>query len=333
MSLTPERIQQMAWGYAPPFIIEAALRHHIFDVLAEGAKTVSAVASESGASVRGLRIVMNALVGLQLLSKDEHEAYSLTPESAEYLVSGRPTYVGGTIRHTSRQLVPKWLHLAEIVQTGAPEKGVNQETEGSAFFREFVEDIFPRNYPSAKHLADVLEVASAQAPVRVLDLAAGSGVWGIALAQKSPRVTVTAVDWPDVLDVTRRVTARYGLEDRYSYVAGDLQYAEFGTGHNIATLGQILHSEGEERSRALLRKTFAAMAPGGTIAVAEFLVNDGRSAPLGALIFAVNMLVATQNGDTFTFAEISEWLKAAGFENPRTVESAGPSPLILADRP
>jgi hypothetical protein len=105
----------MAWGYAPPFIIEAALRHHVFDLLAEGQKTVSAVASESGASVRGLRIIMNALVGLQLLSKDQHEAYSLTPESAEYLVSGKPTFIGGTMRHTSRQLVPTWLHLNEIV--------------------------------------------------------------------------------------------------------------------------------------------------------------------------------------------------------------------------
>ena len=331
--MTPERIGQLAWGYAPPLILEAAIRHKIFDLLEVGAKSVEQVAAESGASVRGLRIVMNALVGLELLSKDPHEVYSLTPESAEYLVSGKPTFMGGTIRHTSSQLLPKWLRLNEIVQTGSSPAGVNQEEGGAAFFQQFVEDLFPRNYPAAKRLAELLQVADAQAPVRVLDLAAGSGVWSIALAQRSPQVTVTAVDWPGVLEVTRRVTARIGVEDRYLFVAGDLAQADFGAGHHVATLGHILHSEGEERSRALLKKTFAAMAPGGTIAIAEFLVDEGRRSPPMALLFAVNMLVATQNGDTFTFGEISGWLREAGFENARLVDMPSPSPLILANRP
>lgn len=332
--MTPERIQQMATGYAPPLILEAALRHRVFDLLASGGKSVGQIASESGASVRGLRMIMNALVGLQLLARDGSGAYSLTPESAECLVSGKPKFMGGTIRHLSRHILPKWLRLTDVVASGAPLAGVNQEDEGSAFFQEFVEDLFPRNYPAGRRLADVLNLAAAQAPVRVLDLAAGSGVWGIALAQASPRVTVTAVDWPGVIDVTRRVAVRFGVEDRYTFVAGDLANADFGAGYNVATLGHILHSEGEERSRALLRKTFGAMEPGGTIAIAEFLVNEGRDSPPVALFFAVNMLVSTQAGDTsFTFGEISQWLEEAGFENPRLVEAPSPSPLILADRP
>ncbi len=104
-------------------------------------------------------------------------------------------------------------------------------------------------------------------------------------------------------------------------------------GHNVATLGHILHSEGEERSRALLRKTYDALAPGGTIAIAEFLVNDDRTGPPNGLIFAVNMLVATEHGDTYSFSEITRWLAQAGFENVRTLDSPGPSPLILANRP
>jgi hypothetical protein len=108
---------------------------------------------------------------------------------------------------------------------------------------------------------------------------------------------------------------------------------DFGTGYNIATLGHILHSEGEPRSRALLKKTFDALAPGGTIAIQEFLVNDTRTGPPNGLIFAVNMLVATDEGDTWSFNEIAGWLREAGFENPRTLDSPGPSPLILANRP
>jgi ubiquinone/menaquinone biosynthesis C-methylase UbiE len=170
-------------------------------------------------------------------------------------------------------------------------------------------------------------------PIRVLDLAAGSGVWGIALAQSSDQVHVTAVDWPGVIPVTQKTVARFGLSDRFSFIQGDLQQADFGSGHNLATLGHILHSEGEERSRALLAKTFEALASGGTIAIAEFLVNADRTGPVNGLFFAVNMLVNTDTGNTYSFEEISSWLTETGFINSRTLESPGPSPLILATRP
>jgi len=237
------------------------------------------------------------------------------------------------IRHTSTQLMPKWLALSEVVRTGKPAASVNREKVGAEFFHSFVEDIFPMSYPSAQRLAELLEIAAAKKPVSVLDLAAGSGVWGITLAQKSPRVTVTAVDWPGVLDVTRKVAARLGVAGRFSFVAGDLASADFGRGHHIATLGHILHSEGEKRGRALLKKTFEALAPGGTIAIAEFLVDDARTGPPVSLIFAVNMLVNTDEGDTWSFSEIAGWLREAGFRDPRTIEAPGPSPLILATKP
>ena len=144
---------------------------------------------------------------------------------------------------------------------------------------------------------------------------------------------MTAVDWPGVLDVTRKVATRLGVAGRFSFVAGDLATADFGRGHHIATLGHILHSEGERRGRALLKKTFKALAKGGTIAIAEFLVDDARTGPPVSLIFAVNMLVNTDEGDTWSFDEIAGWLREAGFRDPRTIEAPGPSPLILATKP
>ena len=330
-AVTPERIMQMSWGYAPPLIIEAATRHGVFDHLETGPKTVEEVATLSGASVRGLRAIMNALTGLRLLAK-EGGRYSLTPESAAFLISGKPGYFGGMFRHIST-LIPNWLHLTEVVETGRPVFAVNDESQGAGFFHDFVEALFPMSYPATQALASALSLDSAKQPVRVLDLAAGSGVWGIGLANRSPHVTVTAVDWPGVLDVTRKTAERHGLSARFQFVPGDLLTADFGTGHNVSTLGQILHSEGEKRSRALLKKTFDAMAPGGTISIAEFLVDDDRATAASGLIFGVNMLVATTEGDTFSFNEIAGWLRAAGFENPRTIEAPGPSPLVLANKP
>ena len=331
--VTPERIMQFAWGYVPPLVLEAAIRHRIFDLLDGGPKTVSEIQKETGASERGLSAIMNALVGLEFLAKDKQGYFSLTPESSTFLVSTKPSFQGGMLRHGSEQLIPKWLHLNEIVMTGEPAAAVNKEESGGDFFQQFVNDIFPLSYPAAQALSRHYNANGAAPAVRVLDLAAGSGVWGIAMAQGSEKVSVTAVDWPEVIPVTRKTVARFGLADRFSFVEGDLLQADFGSGHNLATLGHILHSEGSERSQALLKKTFQALAPGGTIAIAEFLVNADRTGPLNALFFAVNMLVNTESGDTYSFEEISSWLKAAGFTDARTLDAPGPSPLILATKP
>lgn len=333
-SLNPEKVLQFSFAYAPPLMIEAAVRLGLFDALANGEKSADDLALETKTSVRGVRILLNGLVGLALLSHPKPGHYQLSPEADAFLVRGRPAYLGGFFRHASTQLIPKWLNLTEIVRSGKPAVAVNAEGEGAAFFEQFVEDIFPLSRRAAMGLADHLNLPAATAPVSVLDLAAGSGVWSVSLAEKSKQVRVTAVDWPGVLPVTKRVAERHGVADRFAYVAGDLDSANFGTGHHVATLGHILHSEGIERSKSLLKKTFAAMAPGGTIAIAEWLVSDDRSGPPPGLIFAVNMLVNTERGDTFSFGEIARWLTAAGFTNPRLVEELPcPSPLILATKP
>jgi SAM-dependent methyltransferase len=276
---------------------------------------------------------MNALVGLNFLAKDQQGYFSLAPESAAFLVSTKPGFQGGLIRHCSEHLIPKWLNLNAIVATGRPVEAVNQQALGSDFFEKFVNDIFPMSYPAAQTLARHIDLNGAGRLVRVLDLASGSGVWGIALAQSSEQVRVTAIDWPGVIPVTRKTVARFGLDNRFSFIEGDLLQADFGSDHTVATLGHILHSEGRERSRALLAKTFHALTSGGTIAIAEFLVNPDRTGPLNGLFFAVNMLVNTESGDTYSFEEIGSWLQEAGFINARTLESPGPSPLILATKP
>ena len=129
------------------------------------------------------------------------------------------------------------------------------------------------------------------------------------------------------------MAGRHGVADRLHTAAGDLLEADFGTGHRVATIGHILHSEGRERSRRLLRKTFDAIAPGGTVAISEFLANDERTGPPVPLIFGINMLIHTEVGDVFTFGEVAAWLREAGFVRPRLLEAPAPSPLILATRP
>jgi SAM-dependent methyltransferase len=323
---------QLAWGYAPTFILEAALRHRVFDLLDQSPQTIAQLSKAAGASERGLTALLDALVGLDLLAKKGNR-YALTPESAAFLVSTKPAYFGPFFLHGVGQLIPHWQQLSEAVRTGLPVRAANQQDQGEEFFAEFVESLFPLSYRAAKVLGEHLGIAKAAGPISVLDLGAGSGVWGIALAQLSPHVSVRAVDWPKVLATTRRVADRHGLTGRLHTAAGDLLEADFGTGHHVATIGHILHSEGRERSRKLLQRTFDALAPGGTIAISEFMPNDRRTGPPNALIFAVNMLVHTDAGDTFTFPEMAGWLKEAGFKKPRLLDAPAPSPLVLATKP
>ncbi|HME21105.1 MAG TPA: methyltransferase [Acetobacteraceae bacterium] len=329
--VTPQRLLQMSWAYVPPLVIASAVRHGLFDALAREPMTAEVLSITTETSARGVRALADLLVGLDVLGRDEAGRYTLRPESEMFLVSGRPAYLGAYFAHLT-QLVTPFLELDNPVRTGEPVRTLNEAAMGSVFFHDFVEALFPMNYPGAQVLAGALGLAQSAMPVSVLDMAAGSGVWGIALAQASPQVRVTAVDWPQVLPVAERTVARFGLQDRFSFVPGDVLTASLGGPHHAVILGHILHTEGEARSRALLRRLHEALVPGGTVAIAEFLVDEDRRGPVGSLIFAVNMLVNSATGTTFTMGEITEWLAEAGFVQPRLVPAPGPSPLLLATR-
>src|SRR5512133_3667357 len=293
----PERIMQMAWGYAPPIIIEAAIDLHFFDMLSDSAMSVESVAAKSGASVRGTRALLNALVGLNLLERRDSR-YHLTPDSAKFLVSASPDFRGTFFHHGLRQLLPHWLRLSDAVRSGSPVLAVDEEETGGGYFAQFVEGLFNSNQPAAAAWAKHRRVAEWEKPFSVLDIGAGSGVWGIAVAKASPHGRMLAVDWPQVLEITKKVAARHGLSERLTVSPGDLLRADFGGGHRVAVVGHILHSEGQERSRKLLGRIYDALEPGGTLAIAEWIPNEERTGPPAALTFAVNMLIHTKEGDT-----------------------------------
>src|SRR6184192_3138449 len=147
--LTPERLQQFGFAYAPPLIISAAVNNKVFDTLLSGAKTVDQVKKETGASQRGLRAIMDALVGLELLKKDRQSRYSLTPESQAFLISEKPGTLAGFFGSILPVMTSRWLRLTDIVRDGRPAVAVNQETEGTEFFSQLVETIIPMSYAAA----------------------------------------------------------------------------------------------------------------------------------------------------------------------------------------
>jgi hypothetical protein len=327
---SPERLTQFAFGFAPPLLLQTAVELQIFDLIDASPMSLAELSSKTGASIRGLRALLNALVGFEFLRKDDAGRYALTPESEAFLVRDKPAFRGDFFTFVPT-MIQHWLNLKEVVKSGKPVVTINSEQEGAEFFREFVKSLFNINFAPATTLA--AELKGKREVSSILDLATGSGVWGIVLAEQFPQARVTAVDFPAVLEVTKETAEKHGVADRFRFAGGDLLAADLGAKHDVAVLGHILHSEGEERSRRLLSKVFASLVAGGTIAIAEWLVNETRTAPPHSLMFAVNMLLHSSDGDTFSFEEISSWLSQAGFHGARLLDAPGVSPLILATKP
>ena len=320
----------MHLAFAPARILGTALELDVFSHVADGRRTAKKVSEAAGASERGTRMILDALVGMGMLIR-RGDRYDLAEPARRFFVRGRPDYMGDFI--SMNQLWEGWSHLTEIVRTGKPYTPVEQQAVAEEFFPKLIRGLHVVNTEPARRTAEALSVGAQAGGLRVLDVACGSGIWGIAMAEADPQARVTANDFPGVLEVTREFLKRHGVNDRFDFLPGDLKEVEFGEARfDIALLGNIVHSEGERSSRDLLRRIFRALRPGGRIAIADMIPNDGRNGPVFPLIFALNMLVNTESGDTYTLAEYRQWLIEAGFARVSTVDIGSHSPLIVGHK-
>jgi SAM-dependent methyltransferase len=331
----PARILQIVSGSQPLYVLASALDLKLFSHISKGSVTKRALAAATGSSERGLKRLLDALVGLELLTREgtkEEARYGLTPEASSYLLEEQPSYLGGYVRFAAYRLSEQWRSLTESVRTGEPAVSLDKPEEGTAFWDELVDLLFPWNYPLASIVGRVLSHDLSNTAPRLLDVAAGSGVWGIAAAQANPGLSVVAFDLPGVLSHARRNVERFRLADRFTFSEGNIREDSLGESEfDAAVLGQICHSEGERYSRRLFETVARALKPGGTIVVADMLAREDRSGPLFTLMYALTMLISTTDGNTFTFSEYDSWLRAAGFTNVRLLEAMGQT-LLLASR-
>lgn len=331
----PERIFQTLVGYQLLYALASALDLHVFTHVAEGKATLPTLEAATGASRRGLERLLDVLVASGLLTREgmgTDACYRLMPESEVFLVESRPSYLGDYICFTAFRLNEQWRHLTECICTGTPVTTLEDPEEATAFWDEIVDLLFPWNYPLAAYAGRELHrIRSEEAP-RLLDLAAGSGVWGIAAAQANSALRVVAFDLPGVLGHARQNAERFGVSERFEFRVGDIRQEMLGEAEfEAAILGQICHFEGQAYNRRLLSKVAHALKPGATLIIADSLPNDDRSGPLFTLLYALVMLISTTEGDTYTFAEYESWLREAGFRDIRQLEAIGQK-LVLATR-
>lgn len=328
---SPESIFETLTAFQRSAALKGAIDLKLFTAIGEGNDSVAAISQRIGASERGTRILCDYLTVIGFLEKREGR-YSLTQTSALFLDERSPACLGSTARFLSQMHNRHFFDdIAETVRQGhnlAGERGMLGHDD--PVWVEFAHSMAPMMTMPAKFISEVLGAANGE-PWKVLDIAAGHGLFGITLAAKNPQAGVWAVDWPAVLEVARSNAARQGVADRFHAIPGSAFDVPFGDGYDIALITNFLHHFDPPTCEELLRKVRRALKPGGRVATLDFVPNDDRISPALPAGFSMMMLATTPKGDAYTFAEFDRMFRNAGFErNDIQPTPSGPESLIIS---
>ncbi len=305
--------------------LKGAIELDVFTHIAAGAVTASAIAERAGASERGIRILCDYLTVRGFLSKDDGR-YRCSPTAAVFLDKRSPAYIGSIAQFLAHDRVVKsYRNLAGAVRKGGT-IATSTVSHNDPVWVEFARSMAPFLGMVAGVLAPI--VATPGQAQKVLDIAAGHGLFGLRIAQANPLATVYGADWGDVLKVAVENASALGVADRYHTIPGSAFDVDLGTGYNLVLVPNFLHHFDTETNTALLSKLRRAMVPGGTIAVVEFVPNEDRVSPPIPAVFSMQMLGATESGEAYTFNDLDAMLADAGFSNRRR-QPLVPTPQTL----
>lgn len=286
----------------------------IFNCIGKKSMTSSELFHETGASERGLTLLLDALVSSALLIKSGNQ-YRNTTESLKYLCREGSDYRGATLDHMIK-MRDMWLKLPEAVRTGTTPRTKDESlVTNRERNRSFILAMNEIGKANAKIIAHNLNLSSYK---KLLDLGGGPGSYSIELLKKNPNMSAVIVDLPLTLEVAREVIKTEGMEERIGLKEGDFfndLHCDLGSGYDAAIISNVLHIEDETRNRAVLKNVFNTMQSPGIIIIHESIIDEGRTSPPDRALFAVNMLVHTERGNCYTFNEIKGWLQEAGFDN------------------
>jgi ubiquinone/menaquinone biosynthesis C-methylase UbiE len=320
---SPELFFETANAHQRSAALKAAIDLKVFTAIGSGELTDAEIAAKCNSSEKGIRVLCDYLTILGFLTKNESK-YKLTSDSAIFLDQKSPAYVGSAMDFLGApEMLEVFSDLTSVIRKG----GTVLPTGGTVapehpIWANFAKAMAPIAAFTAQGIAGLMALEQPSAK-KVLDIAAGHGMYGIALAQKNSNARIWAQDWPHVLEVAKENAKSAGVSDRYSTIPGSAFDVDFGSGYDIVLLTNFLHHFDFNTCVRLLRKIRKALASGGKVATLEFVPNEDRISPPIPASFALTMLATTENGDAHPFSVLEQMFREAGFSK-NTLHSIPP---------
>jgi len=331
--VTPELFWDTMTAFQRSAILKTAVDLEIFTRIGKGNSTAADIAKAAGASERGVRILCDSLSVIGFLTKSD-ATYSLTDATAMFLDKRSQAYIGSAVNFIlSPQQRRGFDDLTNTVKKGGSSiTGDASMDPDSEMWVNFARSMAPLMFPTAQAVAHNIGF-DADREIKILDIAAGHGIYGIMAAKQYRNAQVYGADWGNVLTVAKENAAKFGVADHYHTIEGDAFESDFGTGYDVILVPNFLHHFDATACEGFIRKLDASLAEGGKVLTVEFVPNDDRVSPPPSAMFSVVMLAATPGGDAYTFTELKQMFENCGFMNNEIIElHPMPQHLIISTR-
>jgi 3-hydroxy-5-methyl-1-naphthoate 3-O-methyltransferase len=327
----PERnpIVRALAGWQPARVLMTANRLDVFNVIGGDARGASEIARRCDAHPRSMRLLLDACVALGFLEK-RHQRYLNTPLGLHMLVKGGGAFIGDGINH-SDVLWNRWAHLTESVRTNSAPPPTEGPVDPKTGYRDFILAMHDRAMRNGQELAENLDLRGRR---QLFDCGGGPGTYSVFLVKKNAGLRAILFDLPPATEIAIELISEAGYADRIATRAGNYWVDDFGQGNDVVLLSAIVHSMAPQRAKVLLRKAFDSLISGGIVVIHETLVDASGVAPVGAVLFSLNMLVNTDGGRSYSGREIMSWIRDTGFASPRVQDlPSGGSSLVVGTKP
>ncbi len=324
--MKPRDIAELATSFQKSRIFLTAYELGIFKALGTSGKSSYQIADSLGTARRHTDRLMNALCSLELLRKSGGR-FSNTRFSLQCLVGFGPKFADSIMHNV--HMWNTWSALTETVRHGRPATNTDINDRGKKWLAPFIAAMHERAVKSALSVVRSLDLSGVY---RVLDVGGGSGAYAMAFAKAHRGITATVFDLPNVIPITKGYVKEEGLLNKIDFAAGDYKNDSLGLGYDLVFLSAIIHINSYAQNKLLIREAASALRGHGQIVIQDFIMNEDRINPPGGAFFALNMLVATESGDTYTKSEVKSWLKDAGFTNIIFKKTAFGTTLVIGRR-
>lgn len=321
---TPEDIHKIAMAFQQSRVLLTAVELGLFKAIGDKSLTSENIASKLGTGNRATDRLLNALCAIGFVLKKKN-LFSNTPAAAKFLIEGKRGYMAG-LMHTSG-LWKTWSTLTDAVKKGSKAVPDTIKKRSPEWFEAFIAAMHHRASATAPVVVSKFDLKKVS---KMIDIGGGSGAYAMTFVRTNKNITATVFDLPNVIPLAKSYVAEAGLLDRFKFVKGDYNKDEFGKDFDLVFFSAIIHINSPEKNQSLMDKAARALKPDGQVVIQDFIMDKSRTTPPFGTFFALNMLVGTEDGDTYTEAEVKSWLKKSGFTGVRRLEGEGPASMIIA---